>query len=45
METKETKDGIVYICEKCEKEVGQVIFNRETKKWECAKCFYKKREG
>lgn len=33
-----------YKCENkgCEKEVGQVIYNFETKKWECVKCCYGK---
>lgn len=29
-----------YKCEKCSKEVGQVIWNKETKKWECKDCYY-----
>lgn len=33
-----------YKCEKCSKEVGQVIYNRETKKWECKGCCYEEKE-
>lgn len=42
METKEGKDGIIYRCEICQNECGQVIWDFETKKWKCVKCFYKK---
>ena len=37
-EEKELK----YKCSECDKDVGQVIYNPETKKWECPKCYYKK---
>ena len=45
MDTKETKDGIVYICENCKKEAGQIIWNAEKRIWECVRCYYTKKEG
>lgn len=36
------EEELKYKCEKCGKEVGQVIYNFETKKWECVKCNYEK---
>lgn len=31
---------MIYICEKCKKEVSQIFYNRETKKWECVNCHH-----
>ena len=34
-----------YICENCEKEAGQIIWNAEKRIWECVRCYYTKKEG
>lgn len=36
--------SLKYKCEKCSEETGQVIYNRETKKWECKDCYYEVEE-
>lgn len=40
----EKEEKVIYRCSICDKDVGQVIYNFETKKWECVKCYYKKDE-